>query len=63
MIKIVPGSFVHRAYEQEEVTEQFACSYGLNPQFREKVGAGKLKITGVDVLIIIKISDQFFIIG
>jgi len=66
MIKIVPGSFVHRAYEQEEVTEQFACSYGLNPQFREKLGKGKFNITGVDVegeARIAELSDHAFYVA
>ena len=66
MIKIVPGSLVHRAYGREEVTEQFACSYGLNPQFREKVGTGKLKITGVDVegeARIVELSDHPFYVA
>ncbi len=29
--------------------EQFACNYGLNPLFREKIARGPLKVTGVDV--------------
>ncbi len=48
-IKIVPGSLVHRAYGKEEATEQFACSYGLNPKFREQLENGRLQITGVDL--------------
>ena len=48
-IKILPVSLVHRAYGRDEVTEQFACNYGLNPQFRDKVEKGQLKITGVDL--------------
>ena len=48
-IKILPGSLLHRAYKRDEVTEQFACSYGLNPQFRDKVAKGQLKTTGVDL--------------
>jgi len=48
------------------VTEQFACNYGLNQQFREKVGAGKLKITGVDVegeARIVELSDHDFYVA
>jgi len=29
--------------------EQFQCNYGLNPQFRDRMGQGQLKITGVDL--------------
>jgi CTP synthase (UTP-ammonia lyase) len=48
-IKIQPGSLLHRAYGRDEVTEQFACNYGLNPQFRDRFEKGRLKITGVDL--------------
>ncbi len=48
-IKILPGSLAHRAYGREEANEQFACNYGLNPQFQDKVEKGQLKITGVDL--------------
>ena len=48
-IKILPGSLVHRTYGRDEVSEQFACNYGLNPQFQNKIEKGKLKITGVDL--------------
>jgi CTP synthase (UTP-ammonia lyase) len=49
VIKILPGSLLHRAYGRDEVTEQFACNYGFNPKFRNKVEKGQLKITGVDL--------------
>jgi CTP synthase (UTP-ammonia lyase) len=47
-IKILPGSAAHQAYGCDEVKEQFACSYGVNPQFRDKIEQGHLKITGID---------------
>ncbi len=47
-IKIVPGTLAHRVYGQEEIVEEFRCNYGLNPQYRDKIGAGELKISGVD---------------
>lgn len=48
-VKIKPGSCACQVYGQQEVTEQFYCNYGLNPQFRDKVESGQLKITGVDL--------------
>ncbi len=48
-INIQPGSLLHRAYGRDEAIEQFACSYGLNPQFRDKIEKAQLKITGVDL--------------
>jgi CTP synthase (UTP-ammonia lyase) len=47
-IRILPGSLLHRAYGRDEVTEQFACNYGLNPLFQDRFEKGRLKITGVD---------------
>lgn len=46
-IKILSGSLLHRAYGRYEATEQFACNYGFNSRFRDKIEKGKLKITGV----------------
>jgi CTP synthase (UTP-ammonia lyase) len=66
VIKIAPGSCTYQAYGRREVTEQFHCNYGLNPQFREKVGKGKLKITGVDVegeARIVELSDHAFYVA
>ena len=48
-IKILSGSLAYQAYGRDEVSEQFACNYGLNPQFQDKVEKGRLKITGVDL--------------
>jgi CTP synthase (UTP-ammonia lyase) len=47
-IKVLRGSLLHRAYGKEEAAEQFACNYGLNPRFRDKIEKSRLKITGVD---------------
>ena len=66
MIKITPGSCAHQAYGLREVTEQFHCNYGLNPQFREKVGKGQLNITGVDLdgeVRIVELSDHPFYVA
>lgn len=66
VIKITPGSYAHQAYGLREVTEQFYCNYGLNPQFREKFSTGKLKITGVDVeeeARIVELSDHPFYVA
>jgi len=65
-IKILPGSIVHRAYGRDEVSEQFACNYGLNPQFQDKIEKGRLKITGVDLygeVRIVEVLDHPFYVG
>ena len=48
-VRIIPGSLSHQAYRQEEVSEQFACNYGLNREFREKLEQGGLRVSGVDL--------------
>lgn len=65
-IKVKQGSCAYQAYGQQEVTEQFHCSYGLNPQFRDKVDSGQLKITGVDLeggARIVELSDHPFYVS
>ncbi|MGA2954749.1 MAG: hypothetical protein ABSF48_03395 [Thermodesulfobacteriota bacterium] len=65
-IKIVPGSHAHQAYGRQEVMEQFYCNYGLNPEFRDKLGKGQLKITGVDLdggARIVELSDRPFYVA
>ena len=47
-IKILPGTLARQAYGKEETVEEFRCNYGLNPLYREKIGVGGLKISGVD---------------
>jgi CTP synthase (UTP-ammonia lyase) len=46
IVKIVPGSFSHRLYREAEVTEQFRCSFGLNPEYQETLQQGELRVTG-----------------
>jgi CTP synthase (UTP-ammonia lyase) len=65
-IKILPGSLLHRAYGRDEVTEQFACSYGFNPQYRYKFEKGRLKVTGVDLdgeVRVVEMSDHPFYVA
>ncbi|MBW2563521.1 MAG: hypothetical protein JRE29_05720, partial [Deltaproteobacteria bacterium] len=62
-IKLFSGSLVHQAYGQDEVTENFVCSYGLNPKFRDIIVKGPLKIAGVDLdgeVRAVEISDHPF---
>lgn len=48
-IQITPGSFAHQAYQDEQVTEQFTCNFGLNPRFRGKIENSSFPITGNDL--------------
>ena len=65
-IKIAPGSHAHQAYGQQKSLSNSHCNYGLNPEFRDKVGTGQLKITGVDLdgeVRIVELSDHPFYVA
>ena len=47
-IRFMRGTKVHQAYGVEEASEQFRCSFGLNPVYRALVLGGPLQCTGVD---------------
>jgi CTP synthase (UTP-ammonia lyase) len=44
---IQPGSLLHGAYGRDTAAEKFACSYGLNPRYRDRVEKGRLKISAL----------------
>jgi CTP synthase (UTP-ammonia lyase) len=47
-VTLVPESLAQRAYGATAVTEQFACNYGLNPVYRDRLRAAGLQVTGLD---------------
>ncbi|HPQ45414.1 MAG TPA: hypothetical protein PKZ42_14430 [Syntrophales bacterium] len=65
-IKILPDSLLHKAYNNNEATEQFACSYGLNPLYRRQFEKSRLRMTGVDVngeVRVVEIPDHPFYVA
>jgi CTP synthase (UTP-ammonia lyase) len=65
-VRIIPGSLVHQAYGDQEVSEQFACNYGLNREYYKKLEESGLRITGVDAdgnVRIIELPGHRFFIG
>jgi CTP synthase (UTP-ammonia lyase) len=65
-IRIAPGSHAHRAYNRQEVIEQFFCNYGLNSEFQDKISTGNLRITGIDLereVRIVELSDHPFYVA
>ncbi|HEX7555190.1 MAG TPA: hypothetical protein VF338_01095 [Leptolinea sp.] len=65
VITITPDTLMHRVYGSTKATEQFACNYGLNPEYREKISRGELKIAGIDstkeVMAVELSAHRFFI--
>ena len=47
-IRLMRGTKLHRAYGADEATEQFRCSFGLNPAHRSLMLSGHLQCAGVD---------------
>ncbi len=47
-INIVPDTLAHQVYGKEEIVEEFRCNYGLDLEYRDKIGSGGLKVSGVD---------------
>lgn len=46
-IKVKRGSAAFRVYHSSRIEEAFACSYELNPDYRETLEDAGLKVTGV----------------
>jgi len=47
-VRIVPDSLAHRIYTKNEAREIFACNYGLNPAFEDKIRTKELRVSGYD---------------
>jgi CTP synthase (UTP-ammonia lyase) len=47
-VNLIPESQVARCYAQIRVSEQYYCNFGLNPDCRQLLEDGGLRITGVD---------------
>jgi len=47
-VRIAPGSQAHRIYGKNEVTEVFACNYGLNEAYADQIRSKELRVSGYD---------------
>ena len=62
-VKIMPGTLAHQVYQRDEVTEQFRCNYGLNPQYYDEISRDGLRVAGTDVngeVRIVELADHRF---
>jgi CTP synthase (UTP-ammonia lyase) len=65
-LTIMPGTRLYQVYGRTDATEKFACNYGLNPAYREKISQAGLKIAGVDSagdVTAVELSAQRFFIA
>jgi CTP synthase (UTP-ammonia lyase) len=47
-VRIVPGTQAHEIYRKNEVTEPFACNYGLNESFADQIQSRQMRFSGYD---------------
>lgn len=47
-VLVQPGSRAAGLYGSGEVVEDYFCNYGLNPDYRPRMEAAGLRVTGVD---------------
>jgi len=64
-VRIVPGTLAHQAYGTEKAVEQFRCSYGINPEYRDEIEDGALMVAGLgsdgEVRVVELPGHRFFI--
>jgi CTP synthase (UTP-ammonia lyase) len=47
-VKIKPGSRTRQFIGKDEIAEYYYCNFGLNPECKDAIDAGGLKVTGSD---------------
>jgi CTP synthase (UTP-ammonia lyase) len=46
-VRLVPGTRAAGLYGVAEVTEDYYCSYGINPDYRRRLEEGGMRVSGV----------------
>jgi CTP synthase (UTP-ammonia lyase) len=65
-VRVVPGTLAHRVYGKDEIAEEFRCRYGLNPEYRQQMAGGTLRVAGVDPdgeVRIVELAGHRFFVG
>ena len=65
-VRIMPNTLSRQVYGKEETIEEFRCSYGLNPEYRDKIGASGLQVAGVGPdgeVRMVELSDHRFFVA
>jgi len=47
-VRVTAGTITAAAYGRNEAIEQFRCSFGLNPSYRDEILKEPLRVAGVD---------------
>jgi CTP synthase (UTP-ammonia lyase) len=65
-VRIKPGSRARQYIGSDEIAEYYYCNFGLNPEVRDAIDAGGLKVTGEDPdgeARIVELPEHPFFIG
>ncbi|HEY7638371.1 MAG TPA: CTP synthase [Steroidobacteraceae bacterium] len=65
-VQLLPGTRIAAAYGSDEATEEYRCSYGVNPDFRASLVAGPLRETARDAtgdLRAVELDDHPFFVA
>ena len=65
-VAVEPGTLARRAYGRDAAREQFSCSYGLNPAYREQIERSALRVSGTDAageVRIVELPGHRFFLG
>jgi CTP synthase (UTP-ammonia lyase) len=65
-VHLQDGSQVSRIYGMKEVLEDFACNYGVNPLYQDRLNSEDLQVSGVDdekAIRIVELKSQPFFIA
>ena len=64
-INLEPGTIASRAYGELQAREQFACNFGLNPEYRGQIFQGDFRAAGFgpegEVRLLELASQPFFV--
>jgi CTP synthase (UTP-ammonia lyase) len=65
-VRLLPGSRAAALYGSERAVEDYFCNCGLNPDFRPRLEAAGLRVTGVDEegeVRIVELDDHPFFVA
>ena len=64
-VHLVSGSQAFKIYAADQVQEDFACNYGVNPMYQDRLRSGDLLVSGMDETGAVRIvelkSKPFFV--
>ncbi len=65
-VSILPGTRAAKLYGAAESTEDYFCNYGVNPDYRQLLEAGGLRVSGVGgegEIRIVEVADHPFFLA